>query len=54
MGIRITNKNAKCPEGYKLASKIVTYLFEQEDRELRHMTKEEIETIRKAANILAR
>jgi len=54
MGIRITNKNAKCPQGNKLASKIMSYLFEQQYGELKNMTASEIETISKAAKILAR
>lgn len=54
MGIRISTKNAKCPLGNKLSSKIVSYLFEQQYGELEHMTKSEIEIIRKAASILQR
>lgn len=54
MSIRISTKKAKCPEGCKLSSKIVSYLFEQEYEELRNMTASEIETLRKAASILQR
>ena len=54
MSIRISNPNAKCPQGYKLMSKIASYLFEQECGELRNMSKSEIETLRKACKILQR
>lgn len=54
MGITIRKKNATCPEGCKLASKITSYLFEQEYGECRKMSPKEIETIRKAAKILFR
>ena len=53
-GIRISTKNAKCPLGNKLSSKIVSYLFEQEYGECRNYSPSEIDTIRKAANILQR
>lgn len=34
MGIIITSKNAKYPNGMKIASKIVSYLFEEQYGEL--------------------
>jgi len=52
MSIKISNNKSKMPEGLKLASKICTYLFEQQYRELDYMSSEEIETLRKAGNIL--
>jgi len=54
MGIRISTKNARCPQGNKLSSKIVSYLFEEEYGECRNYSPSEIETIRKAASILQR
>lgn len=39
MGIIITSKNAKYPRGMKLASKIVSYLFEEQYGELEQMPK---------------
>ena len=54
MGISVTYKNAKCPKGYKLASNIASYLFEEECGELRNFSDAEIEAIRKASKILAR
>lgn len=54
MSIRISNPNAKCPRGYKLASQIVSYLFEEEYDECKNFSALEIEAIRKAAKILAR
>jgi hypothetical protein len=52
MSIRFINKKAKCPEGYKLAGKIASYLFAQEYGECERMTKAEIEILRKACKIL--
>ena len=54
MGIRITKQNAKCPQGNKLASMIVSYLFEQECGECKNFSKSEIKEIRRAAEILMR
>lgn len=54
MGVVITNKKAKCPRGYKLASQIASYLFEEEYDECKNFSASEIEKIREAAKILAR
>ncbi|MCR5044785.1 MAG: hypothetical protein K6A93_11780 [Bacteroidaceae bacterium] len=51
MGIRITGKT-KMPQGMKLASKIASYLFEQQYGELRHVSASDIEVLRSTVKIL--
>lgn len=53
MGIRINGKTSM-PQGMKLASKIATYLFEQECGELSRMSKADIEVLRSAVRVLTR
>ena len=54
MGIRITSKNAKYPNGMKIASKIASYLFEEQYGEIENMPESEKEILRKACKILQR
>ncbi len=52
MGVTITSKNAKYPKGMKLASKIVSYLFEERYGELGQMPKKDLEVLKEACLIL--
>lgn len=52
MGVIITSKNAKYPRGMKLASKIVSYLFEEQYGEIEQMPKKDREILKEACLIL--
>lgn len=52
MGIRISSKKTRMPEGMKLAGKIASYLFEQQYGELRHVSASDIEVLRSTVKIL--
>lgn len=54
MSVSISRKNTKMPEAIKLASKISSYLFEQEYEEMRYMKDSEKELLRKANRMLLR
>lgn len=54
MGIKITNNKSKMPRALKLASSIVSYLFEEECGECKFMKASEVEALRKAAKALGR
>ena len=54
MSITISRKNTKTPEAVKLASKIASYLFEQECGEMKYMKDSEKELLRKANRMLLR
>ena len=54
MSITISRKNTKMPEAVKLASKIASYLFEQEYGEMKYMKDSEKELLRKANRMLLR
>lgn len=52
MGIRISSKKTRMPEGMKLAGKIASYLFEQQCGELKSVSNADVEVLRKAVRIL--
>ena len=52
MGIRITNKNAKYPNGMKIASAIASYIFEEQYGEIEYMPESEKEILKEACKIL--
>ncbi len=54
MGIKVTNSKSKMPRALKLASSIISYLFEEEYEECRYMKASEIEALRKAQKALIR
>ena len=54
MSIHITDSKSKMPEALKLASKIISFLFEEQYRECKYMRESEVETLRKASRVLQR
>lgn len=54
MGVTITSKKAKYPKGMKLASKIASYLFEEQYGELVQMSWKDLEVLKEACLILQR
>lgn len=54
MGVNISNSKSKMPRALKLASALVSYLFEEEYRECKYMKDSEKTAIRKASNALIR
>lgn len=52
MGIRISSKKTRMPEGMKLAGKIASYIFEQQYGELKCVSNADVEVLRKAVRIL--
>lgn len=54
MGIQVTNKQSKMPKGLKLASSILSYLFEEQYGECEYMKESEKGALRKAISALTR
>ena len=54
MSIHVTNSKSKMPEALKLASKIISFLFEEQYGECKYMRESEVEALRKASRVLQR
>lgn len=54
MSITVSNPKSKMPRALKLASSILSYLFEEEYEECKYMRESEKESLRKASRALQR
>ena len=54
MAIKMTSPNSKIPAGIVVANVIYSYLFEQQDRELKYFKSSEEEALRRAIKAIVR